>query len=192
MKFSATGDKFENPEPGSYAAVCIRMIDMGTQESTWEGATKMAHKVKIVWELSEKMKDGRPFITSRDFTVSLHQKSTLRAFLNGWRGRDFTEEELSGFDPKVLIGKGCLLSLVQKGEYVNVASASRLPKGMEAPVVQNPTIFFSLSDFEQTEFDKLSDKIKEKIMLSPEYKSLKGKGKTDEEFSPEDDDTLAF
>jgi hypothetical protein len=49
---------------------------------------------------------------------------------------------------------------------------------MEAPVPVNPTVFFSLSDFDQVEFDKLSEKIKEKIMKSPEYQSLKG-GKTE-------------
>jgi hypothetical protein len=191
MKFSATSGSFENVEPGSYAAVCIRMIDLGSHESTWEGATKINHKVKIVWELSEKMADGRPFITSRDFNISMHEKSTLRGFLKGWRGRDFDDQELKSFDPKVLIGKGCLLSMVQKGEYVNVESASRLPKGMEAPAIVNPTIFFSLSDFDQAEFDKISDKIKEKIMLSPEYKSLKGEGKAaDTEFSPEDELTF--
>ncbi len=148
---------------------------MGTQESTWQGATKYAHKVKIVFELSEKMSDGRPFITMRDFTVSLHEKSGLRGFLKSWRGRDFTDEELAGgFDPKVLIGKGVLLNLVENGDYVNIDSAMKLPKGMEAPVPVNPTVFFSLSDFSQEEFDKLSEKIKEKIMKSPEYQSLKG------------------
>jgi hypothetical protein len=89
MKFTASGGgNFENPEPGSYAAVCIRMIDLGTQEVTWQGATKLQHKIKIVWELSETMKDGRPFLAMRDFTVSLHEKSGLRQFLAGWRGRD--------------------------------------------------------------------------------------------------------
>jgi hypothetical protein len=178
MKFEAKGGSFENPPVGAYPAVCTRMIDMGTQETTWQGVTKYAHKVKMVFELSEKMADGRPFITMRDFTVSLHEKAGLRQFLKSWRGRDFTDEELAGFDPKVLIGKGVLLNLVENGEYVNIDSAMKLPKGMEAPVPVNPTVFFSLSDFDQVEFDKLSEKIKEKIMKSPEYQSLKG-GKTE-------------
>ena len=176
MKFEAKGSTFENPPAGAYPAVCIRMIDLGTQETTWQGATKMAHKVKIVFELNEKMSDGRPFIVMRDFTVSLHENAQLRKFLASWRGRDFTPEELMGFDPKVLIGKGVLLSLIEKGEYVNIDSAMKLPKGMEAPVPVNQTIFFSLSDFDPVEFDKLSDKIKEKIRATPEYKSLNVEG----------------
>ena len=177
MKFANTGGgTFENPPAGAYPAVCTKMIDLGTQEVSWQGAIKYAHKVKIVFELDEKMTDGRPFITMRDFTVSLHEKAALRIFLKNWRGRDFTDEELRGFDPKVLIGKGCLLSLVENGEYVNIDSVMKLPKGMEAPVPVNPTVFFSLAEFDQAEFDKLSPKIQEKIMKSPEYQSLKGTG----------------
>jgi hypothetical protein len=174
MKFASTSGTFENPPAGAHPAVCTKMIDLGTQETTWQGTTKFAHKVKIVFELAEKMKDGRPFLTMRDFTVSLHENASLRAFLASWRGRDFTDEELAGFDPKVLIGKGCLLSLIEKGEYINIDSCMRLPKGMEAPAPVGDTVFFSLSEFDQAEFDKLSDKIREKIMKSPEYQSLKG------------------
>jgi hypothetical protein len=191
MKFEAKGGTFENPPTGAHPAVCIRMIDLGTQETTWEGATKYAHKVKIVFELDEKMADGRPFITMRDFTVSLHEKAALRIFLKNWRGRDFTEEELKGFDPKVLIGKGCLLSMVENGEYVNIDSVMKLPKGMEAPVPVNSTCFFSLAEFDQAEFDKISDKIKEKIMKSPEYQSLKG-GNNGTISEVDTDDTVAF
>jgi hypothetical protein len=173
MKFSTTSTSskaFENPQPGSYGAVCIRLIDMGTQETTWQGEKKSAHKVKIVFELDEMMSDGRPFIAMRDFTVSLHEKSALRQFLSGWRGRDFSDEELKGFEAKNLIGKGCLLSLVQNGDYINVNTASKLPKGMEAPKPQNPLVYFSLTDFDSHVFSNLSQKLQEKIMQSPEYR----------------------
>lgn len=178
MKFSANSSdkKFENPDPGSYSAVCIRMIDLGTQETTWQGEKKTAHKCKIVFELSEKMSDGRPFIAMRDFTISLHEKSALRAFLTGWRGRDFTQEELMGFESRKLVGVPCLLSLVQNGEYINIASASKLPKGMEPVKPVNPLIYFALDEFDQNAFESLSEKIQEKISMSPEYKSLKNRG----------------
>ena len=192
MKFAARGDTFENPPAGAYPAVCTKMIDLGTQETTWQGATKYAHKVKIVFELSEKMSDGRPFISMRDFTVSLHENAQLRKFLASWRGRDFTPEELEGFDPRVLIGKGVLLSLIEKGEYVNIDSAMRLPKGMEPPVPQGDTVFFSLAEFDENEWNKLSDKIKEKIMKSPEYQSLHGSKTVTGTIPTEPDEEIAF
>ena len=173
MKFAQGGGKdFENVEPGTYPAVCTRVIDMGTQESTWQGEKKQARKIKLVFELAENMKDGRPFIAIRDFTASMHDKSAFKKFLVGWRGTDFTVEQVLNFDPQSLIGKGCLLSLIKNGDYVNVDHASKLPKGMNAPTPAAGTIFLDLDNFKRTEFDKLSEKVKEKIINSPEYKAL--------------------
>lgn len=174
MKWTqSSGSTFQNAEPGSHAAVCTRVIDLGTQSSEWQGEKKFARKVTIGFELDDTMEDGRPFYTSRTFTVSLHEKSALRKFLSGWRGRDFTPEELGGFDPRKLIGAGCLLSLVQNGEYVNIDAAAKLPKGMAAPKPVD-TIFYSIDEHDQKQFDKLSDKIKEKISSSPEFQQRGG------------------
>ena len=64
-----------------------------------------------------------------------------------------------------------MLSLVQKGDYVNIDTASKLPKGMPQHKLVNETIFFSIDDFSQEAFDKLSDKLKEKISSSPEFQN---------------------
>ena len=173
MKWTAsTTSSFKMPEPGSYSASCYRVVDLGTQESNFQGEKKYARKVMLSFELDEEMEPGKPYVISTTMTVSLHEKSALRKFLQGWRGRDFTPEELLGFDPSKLVGAPCLLSLVQKGEYVNIDSASKLPKGMHPHELVNPTVFFSIDEFNKQEFDKLSDKLKEKIMASPEYHSL--------------------
>ena len=177
------------PEPGSYSATCYRLIDLGTQESNYQGEKKYARKVMIGFELDEEMEDGKPFVVATTMTVSLHEKATLRKFLSGWRGRDFTPEELLGFDPHKLIGAPCLLSLVQKGDYVNVDTASKLPKGMNPHKLVNDTIFFSLDEFNQEAFDKLSDKLKEKIKASPEFQN---RGSLDSIKSDNIDDDIAF
>ena len=191
MKWSATngGGSFKMPEPGSYSATCYRLIDLGTQESNYQGEKKYARKVMIGFELDEEMEDGKPFVVATTMTVSLHEKATLRKFLSGWRGRDFTPEELLGFDPHKLIGAPCLLSLVQKGDYVNVDTASKLPKGMNPHKLVNDTIFFSLDEFNQEAFDKLSDKLKEKIKVSPEFQN---RGSLDSIKSDNIDDDIAF
>lgn len=164
--------KFDNPPAGTYGAICYRVIDLGTQEVKWEGDVKYQHKVYIGFELDEKMEDGRPYIVGRKFTVSLHEKSGLRAFLKGWRGRDFTPEELNGFSPQKLIGAPCMLSLVQNGDYVNIASAAKLPKGMVAPKMTNPSVFLSLDEFDEKVYEGLSNSFKEQISRSPEYQAL--------------------
>ncbi len=197
MKISASGGgnekKFEQAPAGSYAAVCVRVIDLGTQESNWEGEKKYARKVRFQWELNEPMSDGRPYICTRDFTASLHEKSAMRQFLNAWRGQDFNNAELGGFDPKVLLGKACMITLVQKGEYTNVASAAKLPKGMQAPAPVGELIYLSLDEFDQAAFDKLGKGVQEKIAKSPEY--LERNNDThpaDAPFSGDDGDSLPF
>lgn len=174
MKLTEGSKGFEKHPAGTPVCTLIRIVDMGSQEVNWQGASKLSHKIMFVWESTETMSDGRPYIVSRNFTASLNSKGNLRPFLEGWRGRAFTDQELSGFDPKVLVGMPCILNLVEDGEYTNVNSAMRLPKGMEPPKIVNDTVYFSLAEYDQKEFDKLSDKIKEKIMSTPEYKSIKG------------------
>jgi hypothetical protein len=47
-------------------------------------------------------------VISKEFTLSMHEKSTLRQFLESWRGKAFTEKEALSFDVTALIGKPCL------------------------------------------------------------------------------------
>jgi len=54
-----------------------------------------------------------------------------------WRGREFSEAELAGFDVESLIGSGCMLSIVHKARdgfvYANVQAVLPLAKGTEVP-----------------------------------------------------------
>jgi hypothetical protein len=102
---------FELPPAGAVAARCCRLIDLGSQESTFEGKTSLKRKVLLTWELAELRSDGSPFTISRRFGLSLHENAALRAFLQAWRGRPFTDDELAGFDLRKLINAPCLLNI---------------------------------------------------------------------------------
>lgn len=173
-KDSGGGD-FENPEPGSYAATCYKIIDIGTQTSEYQGKANSRRQVILGWELDEAMSDGRPFVMSKFYTASLSEKANLRHDLAAWRGRDFTPEELGGFSPRNILGKPCLVTLTKndKGK-VRVSGVAKLPKGMSAPPLQNETLFFHLDEFDQATFDKLSDGVKKLVVQSPEYQKLMG------------------
>jgi uncharacterized protein YpbB len=176
---SATGgNEFERAPAGQYSAVCYRVIDLGTQAQK-DKVGKISHKRKIIigWELDERMSDGRRFSQQERYTLSLHEMSALRPMLESWRGRPFTQEEANAFDVAKLIGAPALIQLVHNTQpngklYVNMSSIMKLPKGMEALQPENETLEFSLDDFNQTVFDKLSDKLKETIMQSPEYQEI--------------------
>ena len=179
MKWSDSGGTFEQPEPGTYAAVCYKLLDIGTHEGEYQGQKTIKRQVIVGWEINELMttgdNEGKPFVVSKFYNQSLNEKSTLRHDLAGWRGRDFTPEELAGFDAKGILGKSCMLSLTltDKGK-IKVASVAKLPKGMEAPKQVNPTVFLSLepADFDRKVFEAQTDKMKTMIMSSPEWEAL--------------------
>lgn len=178
MNFKGKGGDYENPALGSFAAVCFKIIDLGTQDVLWQGQKKRQHKVFISWELSQKMKDGRPFAISKKYTVSLGEAAALRKDLEAWRGKKFTQEEIDVFSEKSILGKACLITLVasKDGQYVNVGNVTAVPAGLPIPALVNPLCFLSLNkdEFDQKVFDGLSDKMKASIMSSPEWAELKG------------------
>jgi hypothetical protein len=176
FKDSGGGD-FEQPPIGTHVARCVKMIDIGTQKGEYQGQATYKRQVIIGWELpNEHMTTGeyagKPFGVSKFYTASLSEKANLRADLKNWRGRDFTPEELAGFDAKNILGKPCMLSLTStdKGK-IKVTGVMALPKGTEVPEQVNPTVYLSLEngEFDQAVFDSLSDGYKKMITVSPEY-----------------------
>ena len=113
------GGDFQNVPAGTHPAICYRVIDLGTQEISWQGQVKHQHKILVSWEIADpevRMEDGRPFSIGNRYTWSMNEKSRLRADLESWRGQAFTEIDLSegpgGFEIENILGKPCLLSVV--------------------------------------------------------------------------------
>jgi hypothetical protein len=73
------------------------------------------------------------------YTASIGEKANLRKDLVNWRGREFTDDELKGFDVKKLLGVPCMLSLTpnDKGK-VRVTGIMKLPQGTTCPPQINP------------------------------------------------------
>lgn len=172
---------FELAPEGTFLGVCYRVIDVGTQESTYQGETKRARKVMLSWELpNEKMEDGKPFSVHQTYTLSMHEKSTLRKHLESWRGKKFEQADFgpNGFNMKKLIGVGCLITITHnhKGEsaYANLTGVAKMMKDMTAPQSINDPVYFSMENqetFEATRsaLDKMGDRLAERIRNSPEY-----------------------
>lgn len=128
------GGTFTPAPEGQFQAVCVDVVDMGILESTWEGKVRKVHKIRIVFQLDELGEDGKPFMVSQFLTLSLGEKANLRKFLESWRGKKFSADELrDGFDVEKLIGAGALIQVVhaEKGEkvYANIQSIMKAPKG---------------------------------------------------------------
>ncbi len=132
-KATGGGGNFVPCPAGAYPAVCCDVVDLGELKVSYGGKEKTQHKIRICWQVDENMPDGKPFMVSKRYTLSLHEKATLTKDLESWRGKQFTETELGGFDVETVIGVPCYLNVVQtkKGEdiYANVTAVMRLPRG---------------------------------------------------------------
>lgn len=174
------GGSFELAPAGTFTAICYRFLDRGTQISEFNGEKKTRREVMISWELcDELMTDGRPFTASKTYTWSMHEKATLRKDLEAWRGLGFTEADFDGgFNTKKLLGVPCTISITHttRGDktYANVSSIGKAMKGVQIPVLVNPRTYLALvpGEFDSAIFAGLSDKMREIIASSPEYKEL--------------------
>ncbi len=171
------------PPADTHIATGYRVIDLGTQQTDYEGKIKRQHKILISWELAVLMTEGdnagKPFSTHKRYTYSMHEKGTLRPDLEAWRGRPFTSQEMDDFKLNKLLGAPCLMGIIHQAKngstYANISSIMKLPKGMTAPPLVNPTVDFDLSEFDQAVYDSFSDGLKATIALSPEYAAATGK-----------------
>ncbi len=184
MKWKEGNTNFEKPPAGSWIGRLYSIVDLGTQKHTYQDRVGFSRDVRLSFELcgltmegiyDEKAK-GKPFSVGRTVKQSLHAKARLRQLLKGWRGKDFTKEEINAFDPKKLLGKAARLTLIEStdGEYVDLDSLAPVGKDEKVPKMVNAPVFLSLEkgEFDQTIFDSLPEKTREKIKGSPEYAKL--------------------
>jgi len=161
------GGNFVLVPQGTHLGACFLVADIGQQETSYG----MKHKLVMGWELPKEMIDiegeKKPMIVYNTYTVSLSEKANLRRDLESWRGREFTAEELKGFDVFNVMGAPCMMSIVHKtvGDktYANIASVSALPKGMEGEKVTR-LLKYSPDDPEQ--LSELPEWIQKKIGVS--------------------------
>jgi hypothetical protein len=167
---SDNGGNFTPAPAGTHRAVCVELIDLGTQHSEYNGKPNVRQQVIIRWELSdEMMDDGKPYLVSEFYTNSLSEKSNLRPLLESWRGKEFTKEELAKFDLQNILGAPCLLSVIHKDGKARVSNASALPKTMERPKAINKTRAFWIDEWDQTVFESIPEGFRKIIMKSDEY-----------------------
>ena len=175
-----TGTHFEIIPEDTYTAICCEVIDLGLQENkTYD---KVQPKVLIGWELPELQVeingDMKPRIFTKQYTNSLNDKATLRKDLVAWRGKQFTEEELKGFDVSKLLGVPCLLQIVhsKSGDrtYANLGGITKLPKGMPQPTPLTDKIRFDIDESPLSMIEELPSWIQDIIKESIEYKKRTG------------------
>lgn len=168
------GGDFELAAAGTYPARCYRVVDVGTQYSqAWD---KHTHQLMVSWELvGTQMDDGRPFTMHQTYTASLHKKAKLRQHLEAWRGREFTDDELKGFDLFKILGHPCLIGVVHNERdgtmYANVSAVMTPTQGQAVGPLVNEKLAFNLNAPDEAVFAKLSERMQDRIKGSAEWKA---------------------
>jgi hypothetical protein len=134
MIFKDNAENFEPMPTGLQQAILVNVFDIGYQMNNLDGLP--VHQCVFLWELDKRKKDGTRFTVTKRYTASLNDRANLRRDLVSWRGKEFTPEQIKGFDSNNLIGLNCTLNLVEKTTkkgrpYVDVATVMNMRKGDE-------------------------------------------------------------
>lgn len=173
----SSGASFEPIPAGTYAAVCYMLVDLGMQETEYKGTKKKSQKCQIGWEIPELTVqiDGKdePRVISKRYTVSLNDRAALRQDLAAWRGRDFTDEELAGFDLRNIVGAPCLIQInhqdVNGKTYANIQSIMAMPRGMEKPALTGEKIIYDIDEDPTSAAELLPEWLKKVVKESESY-----------------------
>ena len=187
------GGNFKRVPAGVHIGRCFSMIDLGTQHTEGQYGVKMQHKIRIGWELFGEDENGAPLVVdvdgkqmpmtiSKSYTVSLHEKASLRKDLAAWRGRDFTEEEAKVFDVSKLIGVYGMVNVTTSETngktYSNVSGLTPIPSALKnaKPAGVHAPLVFDLDKPDMAVFDTFHEKLQEAIKRSPEWHQFAKRG----------------
>lgn len=128
MILSSKGNFKPAPE-GMHDAVCCDVVDLGIKSTPFGDK----HKLRVCFQIAETDPETKKrYYIARQFTASIHPKSGFAKFLQQWRGKALTREELEAFDTEKLIGVNARIVVSheeREGEvYANIQAIMKLPK----------------------------------------------------------------
>lgn len=187
-----TGGGFDAHPEGQFAVACVDVVDLGTNVEVFPGQEpREVPKVALVFASGERQDDGSLTLITTEMTNSANEKANLRKFLESWRGKSYTNEQVeAGLPISKLWSVNALLSVehvtTRKGKkFAKISSISPLPKAMPGPTVD------VVGEYQRPKF--LTDR---KAQYAEALKKHRGIGQTAPEPTPpgddESDDDLPF
>jgi hypothetical protein len=193
-----SGGGFTPHSEGQFAMLCVDVVDMGISvEQFADKEPREVPKVALVFASGERQErdDGKPpFLTvvTTEMTLSASEKANLRKFLESWRGRSYTPEQVAaGLPVSKLYGQSALITLEhvttkKNRQFAKIRSISPLPKVMPAPDKS------LLDEYERPGF--FADRKTQYAMALAKHRAITGAETADAEIPPpeDDDDDLPF
>lgn len=164
---------FEEHPTGWTLVVCTRVIDKGTHWN--DRKQKDEHRIMIGFESEKLMTEGdfkdQPFLLFANFNYSMFKNAHLCRFIENWRGRRFeSQTQADLFDLSKLLGQKAFVNVTRShdGQYTNIETIGPVPDNMTAPDIKGITILIDQENFDENEYNKLSDKLKKTVMSAQE------------------------
>ena len=170
---------------GTYMAVCIGVIDLGEQYKQFDKQKqgKYAEECLFLLEIPDERvqvdgEDKPRWLSSRRYTVSLHERSGLYQMLTAWRGKALSDAELDpagdGFDLMQMAGQGAMLSVsvAEKDDgsrHNKIEAVTGFPKGIPVPKIESEVLVFDADDPDMEAFGKLPEWIQDIIRKSTQF-----------------------
>lgn len=162
----------------TYPAVCVGVVDLGEQHS--EMYKNYQNKVMFLFEICGETVDvdgeAKPRWLSKEYTLSLGEKSNLAKTIAAWTGKELTEEETKdGYDVTQLVGKKAMVVVTcretENATYNDITVIASPPKMMTIPDAESETLCFEIENWNDEVFEKLPEWIQNKIKRSTEYQT---------------------
>jgi hypothetical protein len=181
---SSGGGNYEPAPEGTHRAVCSGGAFLGTFDDEYQGVKKTLKKIRLFFELSDETKTfdeakgPEPLHVSKEFTFSWHEKSKLLPFINTWRGKAFTPDELARFNIGSIVGAPCALTIQHEvgktsgKKYAEIKSATPLMKGTARPEPSGELFFYAVDKHDEATFSKLPEFVQNKIKQSIEWERM--------------------
>ncbi len=128
--FAKRGKNFIPSPEGLWQAVCADVEDLGRQQTPFGDKDK----VRLTFQITERTPEGKRYPVRKPLTNTLHEKSTMRRFVEVLERRTFSTKELQDYDLETLLGKNCHLQVVhvqgRDGQtYANIQTIVPLNNG---------------------------------------------------------------
>jgi len=165
--------------PGSHPARCVSMISLGTQAGN-NPKFKPSFQVVLGFEFpNEQIEingEKKPMMVMQFMNAylgSVSKPSKTNLFLTSWRGRQFTPEELAGFDLAKVVGAPALINIIHEEREgktrEKIASISPLPKGMGMAGAVNEPVIYEIEEGRSDKFKALPEWAQKKIEQCEEW-----------------------
>lgn len=164
----------------SHWAYLISIIDLGTQPGSQAFPTpKRMVKLQFELPLEKAVFDWveKPLSVWATYSLSTGEKAKFRSVFEALFQGTPEDTDYCEINFDKLIGSPCTITLVENGEYINVTQVAPLTKWITLPPVYNELKVFDIDRLDEDKMQKvlnnLWEKMKEKIMSSPEYSTSK-------------------